>query len=96
MAWWARLARTAWPMAAATAIQGTTARSDQPLFACRLNARWPMTSTPMTAAVPAMAGVLSLRSENTNSDTTSAGPMQGITRSGGHRCDRPGGGHRHR
>ena len=30
----------------------------------------------MTAAVPAMAGVFSLRSENTNTDTISAGPIR--------------------
>ena len=30
----------------------------------------------MTAAVPAIAGVLSLRSENTNIPTTSAGPTR--------------------
>ena len=30
----------------------------------------------MTAAVPAMAGVLSLRSENTNIPATSAGPTR--------------------
>ncbi len=35
-----------------------------------------MTSTPMTAAAPVTAGVLSLRSENTNSDTTSAAPIR--------------------
>ena len=33
------LARTACPMAAATAIHGTTATSDHPVFACRLNTR---------------------------------------------------------